>query len=271
MTNASSFSTRAQLTALTGLVLILFVPSLAVGQGSTPARGFQPGASYALSDIETINTNNGNLMLNLALGKLAPGRGGLSGHLQLRYDSKLYDSHTEYYEDWNHPIEQPHVVIRNMLWTSEQGGWRYGTGYSLQLTDRMSQYPYQLFPQWPETDQIYHWKLKVAFPDGSMHEFLPRGFGTAGKNDGYFDIRPDGWQTRWADGGCGTPCYYGWDFPHLTNTLTYYTFDGSFLRLEIEHDSDNNWSNNPWTLYFPDGTKVRNGNRITDRNSEDTF
>ena len=59
------------------LFLVLTLHAAAVGQGSTPDRGFHPGGSYALSDIETINTSNGNLMLNLALGKLAPGRGGL--------------------------------------------------------------------------------------------------------------------------------------------------------------------------------------------------
>src|ERR1041384_3627867 len=95
-----ALSKRFKLTAFlsTASLLIVLLPSLAVGQGSTPTRGFQPGGSYALSDIETINTHNGNLILNLALGKLAPGRGGLSGQLMLRYDSKLYDSKTQYYQ-----------------------------------------------------------------------------------------------------------------------------------------------------------------------------
>lgn len=35
------------------LILMLYVTAL--GQGSTPQRGFQPSGSYALSDIETIN------------------------------------------------------------------------------------------------------------------------------------------------------------------------------------------------------------------------
>src|SRR5439155_6194777 len=111
-----------------GLILILSVPSGVFGQGSTPQRGYQPGASYALSDIETINTNNGNLMLNLPLGKLPSGRGGLSGQLSLHYDSKLYDSHIQYYQDWDHlqPNGEPHVAIRNIVWPSEQGGWNYG-------------------------------------------------------------------------------------------------------------------------------------------------
>ncbi len=155
--------------------------------------------------------------MNLALGKLAPGRGGLSAQLNLHYDSKLFDSRTQYYEDWDHPIGgQPQVVIRNMLVTSEQGGWHYGTGYELQLIDRMSQYPPEIAPQYPATETIRHYKVKVAFPDGSVHEFLPRGFGSP-MEEGYYDIRPDGWQTRFTGG-------YVQDVPYLTNTLTYYTF-----------------------------------------------
>jgi len=245
---------------LNALVFILILPALVLGQGSTPTRGFQPGGSYALSDIESINTTNGNLIFNLSLGKLAPGRGGLSGQLNLHYDSKLYDSHTQYYEDWDHPIGgQPQVVIRNMLLRSDQGGWHYGTGYELQLIDRMSQYPLQIAPQYPATETIRHYKVKVAFPDGSVHEFLPRDFGSP-LEQGYYDIRPDGWRSQFNGSSVV-------DVPYLTNTLTYYTFDGTYIKLEVQHDSDGNWSNNPWTLFFPDGTKVTNfGTRITDRN-----
>ena len=157
-------------------------------------------------------------------------------------------------------LVQPQVVTRNMLTTSDQGGWHYGTGYELQLIDRVSQYPPELQPQFPAQEAIYRWKVKVAFPDGSVHEFLPRGFGNP-IVEGYIDIRPDGWQTRWVAGA------YTQDFPYLTNTLTYYTFDGTYMRLEVQHDSDGLWANNPWTLYFPDGTKVtNNGTRVTDRN-----
>jgi RHS repeat-associated protein len=260
MLKALSHSTRSYVNALLTTAFILILPVLVVGQGSTPARGFQPGGSYALSDIETINTTNGNLILNLTLGRLAPGRGGLSGQLNLHYDSKLYDSRTQYYEDWEHPVfGQPQVVIRNMLTTSDQGGWHYGTGYELQLIDRMSQYPPEIAPQYPATETIRHYKVRVAFPDGSVHEFLPRGFGSP-MDEGYYDIRPDGWRSQFNGS-------YVADVPYLTNTLTYYTFDGTYIKLEVQHDSDGNWWNNPWTLYFPDGTKVTNlGTRITDRN-----
>jgi hypothetical protein len=78
MVQPGLFSRCIKLAALcsASLLLILTLYSPALGQGSTPQRGYQPGGSYALSDIETINTTNGNLMLNLPLGRLAPGRGG---------------------------------------------------------------------------------------------------------------------------------------------------------------------------------------------------
>jgi RHS repeat-associated protein len=240
-------------------LLILLVFSAALGQGSTPQRGFQPGASFALSDIETINTTNGNLMLSLPLGKLPAGRGGLSGQVNLHYDSKLYDSQTQWYQDWDHLVfGEPHVAIRNMLVTSNEGGWHYGTGYSLQLIDRMSQYPAEIAPQYPAPETIYHYKVKVAFPDGSLHEFMPRVGSLI--DQGYSDIRPDGYQSRYVGG-------YVQDVPYFTNNLIYYTFDGTYIRLEVQHDSDSNPWNNPWTLTFPDGMKVTNlGSRITDRN-----
>jgi RHS repeat-associated protein len=261
MTKAISSSKHLTLFVFfcTGLILILISPTLVVAQGSTPSRGFQPGGSYALSDIETINTSNGNLMLNLGLGKLAPGRGGLSGQLNLHYDSKLYDSHTQYYQDWEHLMfGEPQTIIRNMLVTSDQGGWHYGTGYELQLIDRMSQYPPEIAPQYPAQETIYHYKVKVAFPDGSLHEFFPRVGSLV--DQGYSDIRPDGYQSRFNGS-------YVQDVPYLTNNVTYYTFDGTYIRLDVQHDSDSLWGNNPWTLYFTDGTTVTNfGTRITDRN-----
>lgn len=117
-------------------------------QDDTPKRGFQPANSFALSDVETVNTTNGNLILN-----------------------------------------------------------------------------------------------------------LPKG-------EGYFEIRPDGFLET-CSGGQWT-----------SNDLTYYSVDGTFLKLVIKHNSAHNglW-NNEWTLYFPDGGRVTfnepgaGGQRIYDRNN----
>jgi len=98
----------------------------------------------------------------------------------------------------------------------------------------------------------------VNFPDGSSHEFRPIGYQDA-YYDGYFNIFPDGWMTV---------CFGNDHFDNF-GTMTYYSTDGTYLRLDVQHDADNNWENNPWTLYFPDGMRVTGGNapqRIYDRN-----
>jgi len=72
------------------LLSLLLLASIAVAQESAPKRGFQPGNSYALGDIETINTTNGNLMIHFPLASLPVGRGGLTAGINLIYNSKLY-------------------------------------------------------------------------------------------------------------------------------------------------------------------------------------
>src|SRR5215204_1362524 len=113
------------------VILILTIGSVCRGQSSTPQRGFHPGGSYVMSDIETVNTNlnQGNLMLRFPLAKLPPGRNALTAAISLRYDSKLYDSHTEYYDDYEYGTPpNPVRVERNVLIPSDGGGWHYGTG-----------------------------------------------------------------------------------------------------------------------------------------------
>ena len=264
------FATRSLLLSLIACLSFALVS----GQGVTPQRGFQSGGSYSLSDIESINTNvnNGNLMFNFALGKLPPGRTGLSALINLHYSSKIFDSHVQYYEDYEYahaPLYEPVIVTRNLLWASDQGGWQYGTGYQLILEDRVAQY-YQT-PTIGDDNGIYRWKVKMSFPDGSVHEFLPRGFGTQGMGDHFYNFRPDGWQTVWSGGQPGSVPI---DVPGLAGDTHYYTFDGSYLRLDVQHDSNNMPWDNPWTLTFPDGTRVTQRatqpQRITDCNGNYT-
>src|SRR5258708_28394192 len=72
---------------------------LATAQENAPKRGFQAGGSFALSDIESINTTNGNMMMHFPLASLPVGRGGLSAAINLTYNSKLYNSNTTWHQD----------------------------------------------------------------------------------------------------------------------------------------------------------------------------
>lgn len=228
--------------------------------GTTPSRGFFPANSYTFGDIETVNPINGNLMLNIPLASLPLGRGGvLDAKVKLIYNSKIWDTRAEGALDEN---DVPFTRYR--LIGSAQGGWRYGFQYKLELFDRSTQYEGPPFPDCPNPLTVYVYKMKVIFPDGSEHEFRPQGY-TESFNDGYFNISPDGALTRCNGQNIETTV--------VPNTLTYFSTDGSHVRLDIEHDNDPpflNWENNPWTLYFPDGTRVTGGNanqRIYDRNN----
>src|SRR5258708_7581814 len=111
------------------------------GQESAPKRGFQPGASYALSDIESINTTNGNLMMHFPLASLPVGRGGLTAGINLVYSSKLYNSHTSWFQDFSaHPPEgcpiQGCYYQKTELGFTNDGGLNYIMRYWLEGIDR---------------------------------------------------------------------------------------------------------------------------------------
>jgi RHS repeat-associated protein len=242
-----------QLAFVIGIISVLFCKVHAQAN-ETPQRGFHPAGSYALTDIETINTNNGNLMLRLPMASLPAGRGGsLSASIGLFYNSKIWDSQTLIWKDTFNNTYTDHL-LRN----SPEGGWRYGFEYKPQLFDRLDQYDLSSVPPCTDAEVLWRYKLQVSFPDGSLHEFRPSG-DTDLLQDGYFAMRPDGWRTN---------CYG--DSPHVSSPMTYYSIDGAYLRLEFAHDGDGDWTNNPWTLYFPDGGRVTGGNapqRIYDRNN----
>lgn len=180
-----------------GLVLTLLLCNVASALGQDerhPQRGFYPGNSYALSDIETISMSSGNLMMNVPLGSLPAGRGGSSGfQLSLMYNSKLYDSYIDtMYDQQGNPDNQYFVV------SSEDGGWRYAlpVGYEMQLISRFNEEPRA------ECDtgtgaynyqrNAYIWKMQMIYPDGSTHGFRPVGYSDQFA-DGYFNISANGW------------------------------------------------------------------------------
>ncbi|MGH9754034.1 MAG: hypothetical protein ACREA2_14755, partial [Blastocatellia bacterium] len=241
-----------------GIVSVLFcVPDKSYAQtDQTPQRGFHPAGSYALSDIETINTNNGNLMLRLPLASLPAGRGGsLSASVGLFYNSKNLDSRIFIWKDTLNNTYTDHLLN-----DSPEGGWRYGFEYKPQLIDRLDQYDEYSRPPCAASEAVWRYKLKVSFPDGSLHEFRPGGHPEhSSLQDGYFAIRPDGWTTNCSG-----------DSSQVSGPMTYYSIDGTYLRLEFSHDGDSNWANNPWTLYFPDGGRVTGGSapqRVYDDNN----
>ena len=246
------------------LVLILFfsVVNIQAQDDDNPKRGFSPGGSYAISQIEMINKTDGNLMLNLPLASLPPGRTGLSATVHLTYNSKLWNSTSmRVYNEY--PDFDTLLYTEHDLEVSDSGGWRLGVGYSWEDLESLAD---------PCGAHGYLHKVQVTFPDGSHHEFRPYGYQD---KEGYFQIGPDGWRYNYSYSYCQSQGIVN-VIQATTGTMTYYSTDGTFMRLDIAHDSDTNYANNPWTLYMPDGgyvvgTPASDGwlalERIYDRNN----
>ncbi len=239
---------KVSVTQVSVQVFVVFIYVLIFGQAvfaqtdvTTSDRGFSPGKSYSISDIETIAMQSGNLMLNVPLSSLPAGRGGISAAVGLQYNSKLWDTlNTEIY-DTGGPVA---TYDKNVLQKSDEGGWRYGYKYYLKVNPRRFG-PEATTCNNPENAYLH--KISLVMPDGSAHTLsIENGFnGGAMQEDVFTNIYPDG----------RSAC----DYQTAVNpgqTVTFFTTDNTFLRLEVTTDSDTIWENNTWTLFLPNGTRV---------------
>jgi RHS repeat-associated protein len=208
-----------RLTALAALLFALFaVAALADGTVS-PDRGFSPGKSYRVSDIETLSLESGNLMLNVPTGALPSGRAGSGAGVSIQYNSKL----------WDVELNGDGQTATAMLWPDDDGGWKYGNAYSIRFdTDcgRQNGNPY---------------KLSLVMPDGGRHLLWMTGHTDP---DGNVDTIPDGYAS----------CTVG--SPSSQGAVSYYTIDGSYLKVDFTGNSDASQTGEGWTVSAPDGTKI---------------
>ena len=81
-------------TLIPALLLIIQLSATANSQTTAqrPDRGFMPGASYSVSDVENISLTNGNVNLTIPLASLPPIAGGkLKLTLNAVYNSKQWN------------------------------------------------------------------------------------------------------------------------------------------------------------------------------------
>ena len=276
-------------------------PDLRAQNTEVPERGLQVTGSYRLGEIETVNTKNGNVMLRVPLAALPPGRAGEPGfQLSLNYNSKLWDLFVR-----NEALAEPdpqtppgpgnpgeppppprtqykiHPELRRNF---ANPGWHYSYDYQVKVEDRRWHHPeLNNIPTTPSTHPVedkkswFVYKVWMVFPDGSAHLFRPEGESdlngcSNGCDSDYFQVHPSGW--RLLDYNKGWQRLPG-------SRISYYSVDGSYLRLDFQTDPSTvgatdakDWTDNPWTLYFPDGRRVggvgASADRMIDRNGNQT-
>lgn len=259
-------------------------------QERRPDRGLQAGNSYAISDIETVNLQNGNVVLNIPLASLPAGKGSSPGlTVGLKYNSKLWDSAQQLRHD-GIPDEVGNTkYMRDLLQASSSGGWHLDKGsHILELVTRNGYHGLYEEESCVNGNAIpylrngYRYRLELRLPDGGVKEFRPRGSGPAFIDefgDGFYSIDMNGVRHSYTlvdnpDGPVGS-CSYVLQTISTTG-MHYFTNDGSNLRLFVPPGQGIGAGivGQRWTLYYPDGRVVENApaddptvnQRITDRN-----
>jgi RHS repeat-associated protein len=193
---------------------------------SMPNRGFFPGSSYSIENIEAINNITGNVTLAIPLGSLPPGRGGSSYGLNLIYNSAVFD--------FNEVATSNDLLLH--LKPSAIGNWNYAYDYGISYDTR----PQSSSATCAET--FYRYKAYLLMPDGSRRNLRLPAY-SDNNGDSYYAVAPDGTVAP----ACGT---YTPPVVNSSTKLIYVTFDSSFIRVEVTPLA------NTWTIYASDGTVI---------------
>ena len=244
------------------LLLILSV-IVAFGQNpydveTRPVRGFMPNMDQLSSPVDHIDPVSRKLHLEIPLASLPQGPGGSGFDLSLVYDTHYWNLEPEAI----HPPPPWDMIYSDIVgyklsqqW-SAQAGWNLNIdNVGIDFEERVSADPN--YPSCLESGPFRLYRLRARLLDGSLHVMHLKGWGPElgdGYNgDGFFPIDPSG--RAYCRFPNGDPAYT----TLYTGLLTYFSNDGSYLKLEIYADGSGNWGAQPWTLYLPDGRRITGG------------
>lgn len=229
-------------------------PSFPYDVDPKPARGIMPTSEQLSGPLDNIDPTSGKLHIQIPLASLPAGHAGSGFDLTLAYDSHLFD--VDYGELTLYFGDERNYVTKEITPSLTAGGWGYNfKNYRIEEETRR-------IPSWqgscessdPQYVQEHErvFRYRVLLPDGSAHILYLLG---------HDDEKPG----YWGDGfyainmaGVRSPCaaQHPARYPsNATGTLTFYTTDGSYLRLQINADGSD-WRNKQWTLFYPDGRRV---------------
>jgi len=101
------------------IALFLVLAALpAAAQHPNVERGFAPGQSFQIGDVDHVNLFNGSLVITLPIGQGYPAGGGLSYGLTLAYSSNV----------WDHRVADGGSLSRPNRFSNAGLGWRLSLG-----------------------------------------------------------------------------------------------------------------------------------------------
>jgi RHS repeat-associated protein len=267
------------------IFVILLLVSSSFSQGRDPSRGFQFANSYASGGLDSVNVNNGNLIINVPVASLPKGRGTSPGFtVTLQYNSKIWDSKQTNYHNYlqqgsgdPNNTEGYYFYTKNNLQLSDRGGWKMLSSYNLKAINRLNlEAPDPCLLGDPIEKVSATWKMEMEFPDGSVKQFIPV-YHSNKTLDGYYNVDYNGIQYAVSKqiSPANSLCYLAYNSQLMTTGgMHYVSTDGSRLRLYVPYQPNLGLWDRNWKIYSPDGTTIENqppddstvGQRVTDRN-----
>lgn len=223
-----------------------------------PSRGVSVNSDQLANAIDHIDPVTGQLNLQIPLASLPKGYAGTGFDLSLVYNSHIYDVQID------ESSVYPGLVLQKLDHQISSAGWHYSfENYGLLLETRKTlstQASYCTNNNDPEPlayalERSHIYRLRLSLPDGSQHLLhLRSSYGDELADtywsDGFSEVHPSGWRSSCAGNPAQLP----------QGTLTYYTTDGTYLRVEIPtvgpNESLATWSQKQWTLFYPDGRRA---------------
>ena len=220
-----------------------------------PPRGVAPTSEQQIGALDSIDPVTGRLHIRIPLASLPEGNAGHGFDLGLVYNSNLFDLAPD--ED----TTDGNYVTRELRSAVSNGGWSYN--FQNYFIDQEVRF----IPSWEALEcsstnaellsrQQRLYRYRISLPDGSQHTLHLLGYGDEPSDqsigDGFYPFNMDGVRSPCA---AQHPARYPTDL--LNQTLTWYTTDGSYLRLQMQTDGDpGNASTQRWILLYPDGRQV---------------
>ena len=231
-----------------------------------PKTGFLPDSM--VGGVDSIGPANGGLHLNIPIASLPAGAAGMGFELSLVYNSANYAIQAGVWETprYGNPtasdLEQ-YPKYYQTLYT--EPGWRYNfQNYRIEEETRdLDRKCGDSDPDFPLYPRVY--RTRVGLGDGSLHALHLYGdgpeAGAAVEPEGFYHFSYTGWpHSKWPACLNTSPVD---DMFDVRRTL--YSSDGSYVKLEMGPDPDQEW-----ILSMPDGRQVRGtdllANKLYDAN-----
>src|SRR5207237_7061413 len=173
-------------TLVFSLLIALAIASTAVAQKHPNLElGFKPEKLYQLSDLDSVNLFNGNLIIRIPIGQQYPVNADFGYHLTLVYNAKMWDYTKQDADGLSYYKARPSR-------SSNAGvGWRVSLGRLIPPYSSTSLVYPETNPEWlyesPDgaeskfgdarirVAEMTASTMKLEFPNGATHTFSKRG------------------------------------------------------------------------------------------------